>query len=320
MSSSFSEWWAQLVDVPFVRRVLDVFFSARARLHLVWLDRLRPDRAQAHALLRLVRDGVRTPFGRDHDFARVRSADDFRRLVPLRRSAPILPTDGILALHRRGLRTALALCVVACPRRARLLTQPFVWLGPASLRDTWLPRLVRGIATTHPASEPGCLVGPASRVAPFAASATACIAWRDDLPADAVRSPLLVEAIVRPEGTVAVHDPRHDRFRLLVGHGAYYEFLPAAEIDEPRPTRLTLAEVRPGETYELVVSTPGAYATRTGIGVAFEERLPLFRRVSLPVSRPALPEPATHPRTAGTPAGRPGTAARIPWSAHADRG
>src|SRR5262249_43812496 len=157
-----------------------------------------------------------------------------------------------------------------------------------------------------PVPNAGCLIGPASRVVPWVTSGTACITWDDGAPA------VGIELLVRPEGTFAVHDPRHGMFRLLMDHGAYFEFIPADDVGSARPHRLGIAETRPGETYELVVSTPGAWATRTGVGVVFEGVGPLFRRVELPVSVPA--EKATRPRSAGSPEALPETSVRIPWS------
>jgi hypothetical protein len=310
--TAFSDFLVSLAESPLVRRVLDVVFSARARLHLVWLDRIRPERAQFHTLRRLVRDHAHTDFARRHDFTRIRDEADYRRLVPLRRPGPVPVTPDLLAIHRRGLRSALALCVHGCARRERLLTRPLVWLGDAGPRGSWLPRLVRGLAITDPVADAGCLIGPASRVVPWVNAGTACITWNDGTPA------VGIELLVRPEGTFAVHDPRHGQFRLLTDHGAYYEFIPVDQVGTARPHRLGIAETRPGETYELVVSTPGAWATRTGVGVVFEGTGPLFRRVELPVIAPV--EKATRPRSAGTPVALPGTSVHIPWSAPADRG
>ncbi|MGL4555687.1 MAG: GH3 family domain-containing protein [Gemmataceae bacterium] len=312
MRAAFSDLLASLADSPLARRLLDVIFSARARLHLSWLDRVRPDRAQLHALRRLVRTHARTDFARAHDFARIRDEADYRRLVPLRRPGPVTPSADTLATHRRAMRSALALCVHGGPRHLRLLTRPVVWLGEASARASCLPWLVRGLSDTSLVVGAGCLIGPASKVAPWAWSADSCISWDDGTPATGI------ELIVRPEGSVAVSDPRHGRFRLLTDHGAYYEFIPFDDFGAARPRRLGVGQTRPGEPYELVVSTPGAWATRTGLGVAFDGPAPLFRRVPLPVSAPA--EKPSRPRTAGTPAALPGTPSHTPWSARADRG
>ncbi len=62
---------------PLLRLYARARLSALARLDLV--------EAQRRQLLRLVRTARATRFGRDHDFAAIRSVEDFRRQVPLRR-------------------------------------------------------------------------------------------------------------------------------------------------------------------------------------------------------------------------------------------
>ncbi|MFQ3592110.1 MAG: GH3 auxin-responsive promoter family protein [Gemmataceae bacterium] len=270
------ELWLTLADLPWMRHVLDVFFSARARLYLVWLQRLQPARAQRLLLRRLIRTHCATPFGLAHDFARIRAEADFRRLVPLQPSQELPWTAQRLAIHRQALRAALALAVQHCPRRTRLLTRPLVWLGEESHRQRSLPRLLQYLAHTATTGEVGCAIGPASRVAPWLAHADACISWEDGTPA------VGVELLVRPEGTIAVRAPHQPLFRLLVDHGMYFEFVPAEDRSHPQPRRLTWAEVQPGLVYELVVSSPVAWARRTGLGIVFEPTLPLFHRVNLP--------------------------------------
>ncbi|MEE8444169.1 MAG: GH3 auxin-responsive promoter family protein [Alphaproteobacteria bacterium] len=56
-----------------------------ARWRLRQLTAQDPKATQAAQLLRLVRQARRTRFGRDHDFAAIRSVDDFQRRVPLRK-------------------------------------------------------------------------------------------------------------------------------------------------------------------------------------------------------------------------------------------
>jgi hypothetical protein len=221
------------------------------------------------------------PLAREYDLARIRDEADFRRLVPLRQSTPLPLTAERLAIHRRAMRAALALAVHRCPRRTRLLTRPLVWLGEENVREAWLPRLLGQLAHTATAGEVGCVIGPASRVAAWVPHADACISWDDGTPADGI------ELLVRPEGSLAVREPGDERYRLLTDHGMYFEFLPAEEVALPQPRRLGIAEVRPGNVYELVVSTPGAFATRTGLGVVFDTPGPMIRRVALPAM--ALP-------------------------------
>jgi len=62
---------------PFLR-----LYAARRRRQLAAMDAAA---TQERQLLRLVRRAEQTRFGRDHDFARIRSVADFQRRVPLRR-------------------------------------------------------------------------------------------------------------------------------------------------------------------------------------------------------------------------------------------
>jgi hypothetical protein len=57
-------------------------------------------------------------------------------------------------------------------------------------------------------------------------------------------------------GILGVHDGLHDEDMLLLpDSGVFYELVPVAELDLPRPTRLPLWEAIVGEVYALVVST-----------------------------------------------------------------
>jgi hypothetical protein len=76
-----------LVGTRLVRRLTDTLFRGRARRHVAALDHLDVARAQLRTLRGLVHRAHTTRFGRDHDFRRIRSAEDFRRLVPLRTPA-----------------------------------------------------------------------------------------------------------------------------------------------------------------------------------------------------------------------------------------
>jgi hypothetical protein len=73
-----------LVGTRLVRRLADTLFRGRARRHVAALDHLDAARSQLRTLRGLVHQAHTTRFGHDHDFRRIRSADDFRRLVPLR--------------------------------------------------------------------------------------------------------------------------------------------------------------------------------------------------------------------------------------------
>jgi hypothetical protein len=70
-----------------VRRVKAALFRNQARRRIAELDNLSVARCQMRILLGLVHQAHATPFGRAHDFRRIRTHDDFRRLVPLRTTA-----------------------------------------------------------------------------------------------------------------------------------------------------------------------------------------------------------------------------------------
>ena len=59
-------------------------FVRYAHRRALALDRMDAGRAQDDTLLRLVRTAADTRFGRDHDFARIRSVADFQARVPIR--------------------------------------------------------------------------------------------------------------------------------------------------------------------------------------------------------------------------------------------
>jgi hypothetical protein len=133
----------------------------------------------------------------------------------------------------------------------------------------------------------------------------------------------------RPEGTLAVEDPRHGLLRLLIDHDLYYEFVPVEALDTAEPVRHSAAEVEPGVRYEVALTSPaGLWATLLGWRVLFESRQPLLLRVEAPAEEPvplrldaaAITPQRPHPRSAGTLAARPEMSFHSPWSASADRG
>jgi GH3 auxin-responsive promoter len=148
---------------------------------------------------------------------------------------------------------------------------------------------------------------------------------------------LLLEMLYRPEGAVALTDPRHGRLRLLIDHGLHFDFIPESRRNQLHPERLGIGEVAAGGRYELAVSSPmGLWACRTGLLATVENLYPpllgLVERVEPPVLaappiikthppvQQAAPLPAPHPRSAGSPVKLPETFSHSPWSAHADRG
>jgi hypothetical protein len=146
---------------------------------------------------------------------------------------------------------------------------------------------------------------------------------------------LTLEMFLRPEGAIAIEDPRHGRLRLLPDHGVYFEFVPVDQVDKPGAPRYSAAEVKLGVPYALAVSSAaGVWACLVGTMVRFERlNPPLLRLLDMPallerpVAAPAKPTPAARPfpaqpphqRTYGsgaTPARRP---FRISSSARVDR-
>jgi hypothetical protein len=204
-------------------------------------------------------------------------------------------------------------------------------------------QLLRGLAERSARMPVTCIAGTADRLARFFEHAkrvtgrervveiwprlAAVLYARGAVSPDRVRfasdigSPdvLFLEMYFRPEGAVALEDPRFGGLRLLPDHGVYFEFVPLDQIGKPRPARCSAAEVRLGVPYALAVSSPaGVWACLVGSVVRFERRdPPLLRLVEtgmpweqpapepapvVPLIRPAHPFPAQppHPRTAGT--------------------
>src|SRR5262249_6525544 len=161
----------------------EAFLRASSRRLVTRFDRTDPTRSQLRVLLGLLHQARATRFGIAHDFRRIRTAADYRRLVPLTTRArlwrdawesalphvagatwPAPPAAALRAATAAALRTALALALHARPR-ARLLDGRIVWLGddialspePAHptprARDAFgpacLPWEVRPYATAH---------------------------------------------------------------------------------------------------------------------------------------------------------------------------
>jgi hypothetical protein len=396
---------------------------AHHRRLLAILDQQPPARSQLTQLLGLIHRARATRFGRDHDFSRIRTEGDFRRLVPLstpRQLAeqywlatypqlqgatwpehlsgwrslaapgadwpnhlPVTPAaDGAF---RRALHTALALVANVRPHVAylegRLLLLENDPAGtvrsPELTAANQVPLLLRPYALQRnpldlreqdldgPVS---CVAGSIHAILRLAAKVkdalgrlTLASQWpglhavlyqaepggpreqdvsglREQLRQAVGEGPLLVETVFRPDGLLAVEDPRHGALRLLPNHRAYYEFLPLETGDGTE--RVPLAEVKPGVPYEVVLtSSVGLWASRVGLAVCFERvEPPLFRFVPLPV-RPVIetaaapaagprsdpaqvtpPPRAAHRRTAGIPAALPERFAHSPWSVSAGRG
>ncbi len=156
----------RLISSPLARSLADALFRRRVRRRLRALDGTSAARAQVRTLLGLVHRARGTRFGAEHDFGRIRTPDDFRRLVPLgtaaelwrQYGAPAMPSPGgatwpgplsflatcaspsgqtlpplpvsaeLVASHREALWTALAFVTAARPR-ARLLSGSLLLVG-----------------------------------------------------------------------------------------------------------------------------------------------------------------------------------------------
>jgi GH3 auxin-responsive promoter len=148
---------------------------------------------------------------------------------------------------------------------------------------------------------------------------------------------LCLEMYLRPEGAVAIEDPRQRSLRLLPDHGVYFEFVPVDQLGKLRPLRLSAAEVKLGVPYALALSSPaGIWACLVGSVVLFERRDPPLLRLldsstfleqppaitaaaAMPIAPQIFPLPPHHRRNDGKPARRPEITVHSAWSARADR-
>jgi hypothetical protein len=342
-----------LANSHVARHIVEAIFRARCRRLLARFERLEASRCQIRTLLGLVHRAHRTPFGGEHDFRRIRTVDDFRRLVPLRNAAELrrFPQPPVAPLADAARLTAVATGLALAARErplGRLFDGSFVLLGDdINLPDDparVLPVLVQPFANVR--GKVTCLIGsadrltrylevcrPDDRVTPLALLYTPSPGVSlERLRARLSPDVLVLELGFRPEAAVAVEDPRLRSSRLLTDHGVFFEFVPAAERNTLFPDRLIVEEVETGPVYEIVITAPGGWwACRTGAGIRFEKQSPaLVRFVPLPpISAPSInrtplvtvaPVLQSHPRTSGTAAGLPGSSAHIPWSAPAGRG
>jgi hypothetical protein len=389
---SVQDW---LADTRLARQVTEAVHGAHSRRHLARFDQFAPARCQARTLLGLIHQARRTRFGRDHDFRRIRTVADFRRLVPLctpadlwrtyhqpagsdlggttwpgpvlsltsanGRPRPLVLSPALQAARRAAWTTALALVLHHRPRSPLFAGRMLILGDSVSAADQ--PRAIRPYALCQPAG-PGIslrplaervaglpltlLAGPAELLVPLLEQ-TKRAAGQGDLTrvwpglaavlytlrspaasADRLRRvvgerPLLLETAFRPEGPLAVEDPRRDGLRLLPDHGVFFELVPAEEADQPQARRFGLEEAEPGGLYELALTTPaGLWACRVGLTVRLERQgPPLVRFVEVVPARrdervTVLPVP--HRQSGGSPAALPENFVRSPWSVPVDRG
>jgi hypothetical protein len=311
---------------PF-RRVVDAVLRRRARRRLVAFDHADVGRCQARILRGLVHRAQATPFGREHDFRRIRTPDDFRRLVPLQRANDPLRnglhldswmTGALASAHYQAAVTALGFVGAARPH-ARPLLGGLLFLHEAERVSQTVFAKLPVLRVLRPAysSPPTVAVGSLADLADWFATARhrtgsediakpglAAVIYSlgpidpdrptllDDMAASP--GPLFLEACWRAEGAIAVEDPRHGLLRLLTDHGIYFEFVPVEEWNEEQPTRHSAAEIEPGVVYGVALtSAADVWALRTDLTVRFERRdPPLLQRLNVELPSVAPTDPA----------------------------
>ena len=284
-----------LTSNPLTRRAAAVMLRRHARQLLVEFDREDPVRSQTRILRGLVHQAHSTPFGRDHDFRRIRSPADFRRLVPLCRPGEpsIHASNHDTVSYSRPALTALAMADAGRNLGRRAKAGTIVRLADAHLErdlNASLPIFLRMLIQFRSEGE----------------------VLADDMPA--------LESIWTTDGPIALEEPRRGKLRLLTNHGVYFEFIPVEQVGQSKPARLSLGDIEPGTIYTIAITIgPGVWARLTGITVAFE-RLdpPLLVCVPVPSISPPAALPPPHRQSADTPAVRPEMLFHSPWSAPVD--
>jgi hypothetical protein len=231
-----------LADTRFGRQVAGAALHAGCRWRLAWFDQLSPARSQVRTLRGLLHQAQATRFGREHDFRRIRTGEDFRRLVPLTTPAdlwrsywqPVFPHLGgatwpgplpfvaalndpredqvrpialsaaLQASRRAFLDTALAITQQVRPH-ARLLSGALVFLGD----DTTL--IARGEPDALASSEDIAAQGLPGLVRPYAMAGQG---WgrRECMHSGLLAPSLADEAIRRPVTFLAGPAERLSRF------------------------------------------------------------------------------------------------------------
>ena len=105
-----------------------------------------------------------------------------------------------------------------------------------------------------------------------------------------------LEVYPASEGFVAIQVRAADPgLTLMLDYGIFYEFVPVAELRSPAPRRLTIAEVRVGEPYAVLLTDDA--------GRALELRASGTPSASSPSTRPSWSSPGG-PATSSTRSGR----------------
>jgi hypothetical protein len=172
----------RLVGRPLPRRIADTVVGCYAQRRVALLNRESPADAQRRTLMHLLRRGRQTRFGREHDFARIRTVSDYQNRVPLRdyetfwrdywqpafpfldnvswpgpipyfalssgttsgttKYIPISP--GMLASNRRAAMTMLAFFLSAHPGTPLFTGRMFFLGGSTDLQDLGTRNMVNG--------------------------------------------------------------------------------------------------------------------------------------------------------------------------------
>ncbi len=84
------------------------------------------------------------------------------------------------------------------------------------------------------------------------------------------------------EGFFGIQDQRDSEdMLLLLNHGVYYEFIPIEQVDYEQPKTISLADVKLGESYALMISTnSGLWRYRIGDTVKFTSISPYRIRIT----------------------------------------
>jgi hypothetical protein len=398
----------RVIDWHPTRRVLESFLRRRTQIGLHPLEKSTLERSQTRVLRGLIHQARHTRYGRDQDFARIRTVADFRRLVPLRSPGDLLkqywePVFPWIAATtwpevQRIVERSLPQCAYLPLTAAFVGRAAEVWLaGLAQVMRAHPHRHLLGgriLGLVEPMAEPlidaawgqfpwtlrpylsvrhagqigpedartptTCLLASrsqftvliqrlreqfgAARLTEFWPALCGVVLLRspleEPLPAELEQAvPSLVarvEIVVEPEGILALEDLQRGTLRLLPECGVYHELIPVEERERERPQRYGLHEALSGRIYELITTTAGLWACRTGVGVCFDS-IPgqAVRFQSLPALEVPVPPPMREPEPTGPmvsplkpPRLRhlpgpalplPSNLVRMPWSTSADR-
>jgi hypothetical protein len=292
-----SDWQSWLIKSRLVRQVALTVLRQQSRRQLELFDSRDPARTQASILRGLVHQAQSTEFGKAHDFGRVRTPADFRRLVPLCTEDTSPKSGSSRHMIRRIALTAVGLGAREQPRGHELSINILTHRS-VSPEATLLPILLR----------------------PFVQFT------RGDLPSDSEVSrsgATVLQGLWLFENLIALDDPRYGRRRLLTDHGMFFEFVPCDQRTSPCPPRYTIGEIQRGVSYQIALTAPGLWAYLSDVVVCFDKlKPPLFNQLLPAVARPS-PHPAIqapHRPGAGIPAVPPETIVHNPWSIPADQG